>query len=107
MGAVGRLERVVTGPPSGPARRAGTSCPVSSGRLRLDLRHEAAATLDRPSLAALLAGILWMTFGPVVLGVPQGLGLIFIGLACLALGVYGAGWRVLHGYRLSHDPRRR
>ena len=32
---------------------------------------------------------------------------IFIGLACLALGVYGAGWRVLHGYRLSHDPRRR
>ena len=24
-----------------------------------------------------------------------------------AFGVYGAGWRVLRGYRLSHDPRRR
>ena len=61
----------------------------------------------RAWLPYLLAGVLWITFGSVVLGDPQGLGLTFIGLACLAFGVYGAGWRVLHGYRLSHDPRRR
>jgi hypothetical protein len=37
-------------------------------------------------LLYLLAGIGWVMLG-VVLGVPQGLGLIFIGLACLAFGV--------------------
>jgi hypothetical protein len=45
-------------------------------------------------LAYLLAGVGWVTFGSVVLGDPQGLGLIFIGLACLAFGVYGATHRV-------------
>jgi hypothetical protein len=54
-----------------------------------------------------MPSVLWVTFGSVVLGDPQGLGLIFIGLACLALGVYGAGWQVVHGYRLNHHPPRR
>ncbi len=35
----------------------------------------------------LLAGVGWVTLGAAVLGVPQGLGLIFTGLVCLALGV--------------------
>jgi hypothetical protein len=61
----------------------------------------------RAWLPYLLAGILWLTYGSVALGEPQGLGVIFIGLACLAIGLCGAGWRVRHGYRLSHDPRRR
>ena len=34
----------------------------------------------------LLAGLGWVTLGGV-LGVPRGLGLIFIGLVCLAFGV--------------------
>ena len=38
----------------------------------------------------LLAGIVWLTLGAAVLGDPQGLGLVFVGLACLAFGVYGA-----------------
>jgi hypothetical protein len=63
--------------------------------------------IARAWLLYVLAGVLWITYGSVVLGDPQGLGLIFIGLACLAFGVYGAGWRMLHGYRLVHDPRRR
>ncbi len=49
----------------------------------------------------LLAGILWVMLGAMVLGYPQGLGLIFVGLACLAFGIYGVGWRLSHGYGLS------
>lgn len=58
--------------------------------------------IARAWLPYLLTGVLWVTFASVVLGDPQGLGLIFVGLACLALGVYGAGWQVRHGYGLSH-----
>lgn len=36
----------------------------------------------------LLAGVGWVTLGAAVLGVPRGLGLIFTGLVCLALGVH-------------------
>ena len=61
----------------------------------------------RAWLPYLLAGVLWVTFGSVVLGERQGLGLIFIGLTCLAIAVYGAGWHVLHRYGRSHHlPRR-
>ncbi len=54
-----------------------------------------------------LAGVLWVTVGAVVLGVPQGLGVVFIGLTCLSLGLCGALWRVHHGYGLirSQDSR--
>jgi hypothetical protein len=51
-------------------------------------------------LPYLLAGIGWVTLGAAVLGVPRGLGLIFVGLTCLAIGGYGAGWRRSHGYGL-------
>jgi len=61
----------------------------------------------RAWLPYLLAGVLWITYGSVVLGDPKGLGLTFIGLACLAFGLSGAGWRVRHRYRPGHDPRRR
>jgi hypothetical protein len=50
-----------------------------------------------------LAGVLWVTVGAVVLGDPQGLGLIFIGLTCLSLGLCGALWRVHHGYGLIRN----
>jgi hypothetical protein len=52
-------------------------------------------------LLYLVAGIVWVTLGAVVLGDPQGVGLICVGLACLAFGVYGAGWRLSHGYGLT------
>jgi hypothetical protein len=52
-------------------------------------------------LVYLVAGIVWVTLGTAVLGNPQGIGLLFIGLACLSLGVYGAGWRLSHGYGLT------
>jgi hypothetical protein len=42
----------------------------------------------RPWLLYLLAGVGWVTLGAAVLGVPRGLGLIFTGLACLALGIH-------------------
>jgi hypothetical protein len=51
-----------------------------------------------------LAGIAWVTAGAVVLGNPQGLGLVFIGLVCLSLGLYGAAWRGRHGHGLTHHP---
>jgi hypothetical protein len=44
------------------------------------------------------AGVFWVTFGAVVLSDPQQQGLIFVGLACLGFGIYGVGWRVMHGY---------
>jgi hypothetical protein len=50
-----------------------------------------------------LAGVLWVMFGSVLLGDRRGLGLIFVGLCCLAFGVWGAGWRVLNGYGLIRD----
>jgi hypothetical protein len=56
--------------------------------------------LARAWLLYLLAGILWVTLGAAMLGVPRGLGLIFTGLACLALGLYGAVWPATHGYSL-------
>lgn len=54
----------------------------------------------RTWLVYLLAGVLWVTLGAVVLADPQGLGLIFVGLICVAFGVYGVGWRLSHGYGL-------
>lgn len=63
--------------------------------------------MARAWLPYLLAGLLWLALGSAVLGVPKGIGLIFVGLTCLAFGVFGAGWRVRHGYQLSPDPRRR
>jgi hypothetical protein len=69
------------------------------------------AWLARGWLLYLLAGILWVTLGALALGVPQGLGLIFIGLSCLAFGGYGAAWRLSHGYGLTRplplSPRHR
>jgi hypothetical protein len=53
----------------------------------------------RAWLPYLLAGALWITLGTVVLGGPQGLGLIFVGLACLAFGAYGAACRARDGRR--------
>ena len=47
-----------------------------------------------------LAGVLWVAVGALVLGSPRGSGLIFIGLACLGIGLCGALWRVHHGYGL-------
>lgn len=57
----------------------------------------------------LLAGVVWVTLGALVLGDPQGLGLIFIGLACLAFSGYGAYWLLSHGYLLTRPlpPRSR
>lgn len=56
-----------------------------------------------------LAGIGWVMVGTVVLGSPQGLGLIFIGLCCLSLGLGGALWRIRHRYGLTRNypPGRR
>lgn len=62
--------------------------------------------LARAWLPYLLAGVLWITYGSVVLGEPQGLGLIFIGLACLAAGLYGAGWRVRRCLMDGQSPAR-
>jgi hypothetical protein len=55
------------------------------------------------ALPYLLAGIGWVLVGALVLGVPQGLGLIFIGLACLAIGPV-AGRRFRRSHRFS-QPR--
>ena len=60
-------------------------------------------TLARAWLPYSLAGILWVTVGAVVLGNPQGLGLVFIGLTCLSFGLYGARWRLLHGHGLLRN----
>jgi hypothetical protein len=54
--------------------------------------------MARGWLPYLLAGVLWVTVGAVVLGDPRGLGLIFVGLACLSFGVYGAARRMTHGH---------
>jgi hypothetical protein len=40
--------------------------------------------------------VAWVTVG-AVLGQPRGLGLIFIGLACLGLGLAGAARRMRRG----------
>jgi hypothetical protein len=53
-----------------------------------------------------LAGAGWVAYGSV-LGEPRGLGCIFIGLACLSLGIGGARWRVLHRRELCHEPPHR
>ena len=59
--------------------------------------------LARAWLPYSLAGVLWVTVGAVALGSPRGLGLVFIGLACLGLGLSGALWRVRHGYGLIRN----
>jgi hypothetical protein len=56
--------------------------------------------LARAWLLFLLAGVFWLLLGALVLRYPNGLGLIFIGLVNLALGAYGATWRLLRGYGL-------
>lgn len=50
-----------------------------------------------------LAGIGWVMMGALVLGNPRGLGLIFIGLSCLSLGLGGALWRIRHGHGLARN----
>lgn len=50
-----------------------------------------------------LAGVIWVTVGSFALGIPRGLGLVFIGLSCLSIGLSGALWRVRHGYALLHE----
>ena len=59
--------------------------------------------LSRAWLPYSLAGVLWVMVGAVALGSPRGLGLVFIGLACLSFGLYGALWRVRHGYGLIRN----
>jgi len=56
--------------------------------------------IARAWLPYFLSGLGWLVVGAVALGDRTGLGLIFIGLACLALGAYGAAWRLLRGYGL-------
>ena len=97
---------------------AGTACqerclfvpvaPMLDGQYpasRLSFMEERASWLARAWLPYFLAGVAWVMVGAVVLGVPRGLGLIFVGLACLSLGVRGAGWRLRHGYGLVGPPR--
>jgi hypothetical protein len=62
--------------------------------------EDRATWIARTWLLYFLAGVGWVMFGAFVLGEPRGLGMIFIGLSCLSLGIYGAGWRLTHGYRL-------
>jgi hypothetical protein len=52
-----------------------------------------------------LAGIAWVMVGALVLGNREGTGLVFIGLDCLAIGLFGAVWRGRHGYGLIRDHR--
>ena len=54
----------------------------------------------RAWLPYFLAGVAWLALGAFVLGDPKGLGLIFIGLACVAFGAYGAAWRLRRGHGL-------
>ena len=61
-------------------------------------------TIARAWLPYLLAGIGWVTLGGL-LGEPRGLGLIFIGLVCLALGARPLLARSLSG-RSNHGPFR-
>lgn len=69
-------------------------------RLTLFCMERRAHWIARAWLPYFLAGLGWLVAGALVLGDPKGLGLIFIGLACLALGAYGAVWRLLRGYGL-------
>jgi hypothetical protein len=59
--------------------------------------------MARAWLPYTLAGVLQVSFGAVVLGDPRGLGLVFIGLTCLGLGLSGAVWRLHHGYGLVRN----
>jgi hypothetical protein len=54
----------------------------------------------RAFLLYLLAGLLWICLGALVLGLPHGIGLLFIGIVCLVFSASGAAWRVRHGYGL-------
>jgi hypothetical protein len=54
--------------------------------------------MARGWLPYLLAGLGWVTIG-ALLGMPRGLGLLFVGLACLAFGGYGARARKKAGSR--------
>jgi hypothetical protein len=67
--------------------------------------EERAHGIARAWLPYFLSGVGWLVVGGLVLRDPSGLGFIFIGLVCLALGVYGAAWRLLRGYGLvRHLP---
>jgi hypothetical protein len=59
--------------------------------------------IARAWLPYLLIGILWVIFGAVVLGDPQGVGAIFIGVACVGLGSCGVLWRLRHGCGLLRE----
>jgi len=49
--------------------------------------------IARAWLPYTLAGVTWVTIG-ALLGQSHGVGLIFIGLSCLALGLSGAARRI-------------
>ena len=80
-------------------------CTALARASTLAAMEQRAQWLARAWLPYFLAGVVWVTVGALVLGDPNGLGLIFIGMACLALGVCGAGWRLRHGYGLVRSQR--
>jgi hypothetical protein len=65
----------------------------------------AAPWVARAWLPYTLAGIAWVLVGALVLGTRGGIGLVFIGLDCLAIGLFGALWRGRHGYGLFRGHR--
>jgi hypothetical protein len=80
-------------------------CTVPRPASRLASMEERARWLGRVWLPYFLAGVVWVAIGTFVLGNPNGLGLIFVGMVCLALGIYGVGWRLSHGYGLVRRLR--
>ena len=80
-------------------------CTALARASTLAAMEQRAQWVARAWLPYFLAGVVWVTVGALVLGDPNGLGLIFIGMACLALGVCGAGWRLRHGYGLVRSQR--
>ena len=68
---------------------------------RLGGMEDRASWIARAWLPYFLAGVAWLMVGAFVLREPRGLGMTFIGLSCLSLGIYGAGWRLAHGYGLA------
>jgi hypothetical protein len=58
------------------------------------------AWVARVWLPYLLGGIVSVTVAPTLLGAQEGIGLVFVGLACLGIGATGALWRLRRGYGL-------
>lgn len=72
--------------------------------VRLAVMKPQAPWFVRAWLPYLLVGVGWVAYGSAVLGEPQGLGVIFIGLSCLSIGGWGAGWRMLNRNGPRHEP---